>query len=379
LKFLTEKHLAGETETLKEYSIGVDALGRPESFDPKKESIVRLQMSRLRQKLAEYERTEGSDDPYIIEIPKGTFAVRCTERPPALPVHLPPPRPHLKWAITLALLWAIGATAWLWKELRVHGALRNPWTPALETLWQPILSSSRSIIIAIEEPPFVQIEGFGVYRELRLNRWDDIEKSPNVAAIQKALHSPGISPNYYYAPMGEVSAAFLLGRLLGSRVPGLSLVGSRGLSWRQIGNSDVIYLGVPSFVADVVKGLPIQPKLAEVSGGISNPRPEAGEIGFYADQLPSGPAGDGEAYTLINHLPGLAGTGTFTTFSSSSSASRLAAVQYFTDPTHAEALIEKMKGRSRQIPQYYQILIRVDFKDGVPTQTSFVLCRELRP
>jgi hypothetical protein len=295
LRFLTEKHLAGETETLKEYSIGVDALERPESFDPKKESIVRLQMSRLRQKLAE------------------------------------------------------------------------------------ILNSPRSLIIAIEEPPFVQLEGFGVYRELTLNRWDDIEKSSRVAAIQEALHSPAISPNYYYAPMGEVSAAFLLGGLLEPRVPGLSLVGSRGLSWRQIGNSDVIYLGVANFIADLVKGLPVQPKLAEVSGGISNPGPEAGETGFYADQLPSGPAGDGEAYALITHLPGPAGTGTFTTFSSNSSASRLAAVQYFTDPSHAETLIERMTGHSRQIPQYYQILIRVGFKDGVPTRTSLVLCHELRP
>ena len=36
LKFLTDKLIAGEADQLKEYSIGVDALGKAETFDPKK-------------------------------------------------------------------------------------------------------------------------------------------------------------------------------------------------------------------------------------------------------------------------------------------------------------------------------------------------------
>ncbi len=382
LKFLMEKHLAGESEGLKEYSVGVDALGKPESFDPKKDSIVRLQMGRLRQKLAEYGRTEGSDDPYIIELPKGTFAIRCSERLPAPP---PPPEPrdsrsrrYLNRALIASLLWSIAAAVWLWRDHHKPAGVQNLWAPALDVLWRPMLNSQRSLVIAIEEPPFAQIAGFGVYRELRLNNWKDIEQSPDVAAIRKALDSPSISPNYYYAPMGEVTAAFLLGRLLGPRVPGLSLIGSRELSWRQIGNSDVIYLGISGFVADIVRGLPVQPDLAEVSGGISNSRPRAGESAFYRDQLPGGPAEDGEAYALITHLPGPAGTGTFTTFTGSSTASRLAAVQYFTDSRHADTLLGKMKLRTGGFPDFYQVLLRVKFKDGVPTRTSLVLSHELR-
>ena len=177
--------------------------------------------------------------------------------------------------------------------------------------------------------------------------------------------------------MGEVTGSFLLGRLLGSRVPGLSLIGTRELSWRQIGNSDVIYLGVSGFVADIVKGLPVQPELSEAPGGISDARPMQGENGFYGDQLPSGPAGDGEAYALVTHLPGPAGIGSFATFSSNAAPGRLAAVQYFTDPGHAGTLVEQMKRGSPRIPDFYQVLLKVDFKDGVPTRTSYVLCHVL--
>jgi len=381
LKFLIDKLIAGEADQLKEYSIGVDALGKPETFDPKKDSIVRLQMSRLRQKLAEYERTEGSDDPYILELPKGTFRLTCKERPVSLPVAEPAPpasRKYLEWAIAIALIWAVAASAAFWRERAKSTQFQNLWTPALEELWRPMLASTRPLIIAIEEPPFVQLNGFGVYRELRLNRWDDITRSPSVAAIRKALNNPGIEPNYYYAPMGEVTGSFLLGRLLGSRIPGLSLTGSRDLSWRRLGDSNIIYSGAAGFIADLLKPLPLQPQLTQTGRGVLNPTAAKGEAASYNDQLPEGPAGDGEAYALVTHLPGPAGTGTVMTFSSSSTSGRLAAIQYLTDSVHAQTLIGEMKKKSGGMPLFYQVLLKVNFKGGVPLQTSYVLCRELR-
>src|SRR5579862_6985507 len=71
LQFLVDKAVAGEADQLKEYSIGVDAFGKPESYDPRSDAIVRLQVGRLRQKLGEYYRTEGKDDTLLFELPKG--------------------------------------------------------------------------------------------------------------------------------------------------------------------------------------------------------------------------------------------------------------------------------------------------------------------
>src|ERR1700722_12447649 len=101
--YLAEKSLAGESDALKEYSIGIDALGKAESFDPRQESVVRMHIARLRQKLADYYRTDGLGDAVIIDIPKGSFRVtfearlmaeapRAPEPPEAVAV-MPPPLP----------------------------------------------------------------------------------------------------------------------------------------------------------------------------------------------------------------------------------------------------------------------------------------------
>lgn len=46
-------------EPLSEYAIGVDVLGRKPDFDPKTDATVRVQVSRLRQRLKEYYAGEG--------------------------------------------------------------------------------------------------------------------------------------------------------------------------------------------------------------------------------------------------------------------------------------------------------------------------------
>jgi TolB-like protein/Flp pilus assembly protein TadD len=73
LRYLVEQSLEGNQESVKEYSIGVDAFGRPESFDPRRDNIVRVQAGRLRSRLARYYESEGLGDPLRIEFPKGSY------------------------------------------------------------------------------------------------------------------------------------------------------------------------------------------------------------------------------------------------------------------------------------------------------------------
>jgi hypothetical protein len=73
LQFLTARLLDGSSEPLKEYTIGVEAFGRSADFDPKTDTIVRVQIHRLRQKLGEYYEGEGRLDPILISIPKGHY------------------------------------------------------------------------------------------------------------------------------------------------------------------------------------------------------------------------------------------------------------------------------------------------------------------
>src|SRR5579863_3549248 len=81
LHYLAEKSLSGEADSLKEYTVGLDVFAKPESYDPRQESVVRMHMARLRQKLAEYYRTEGISDPIIVDLPKGAFKVTFEQRP----------------------------------------------------------------------------------------------------------------------------------------------------------------------------------------------------------------------------------------------------------------------------------------------------------
>ncbi len=73
LRFLADKSASGEADDLKEYIVAIDGLGKPSTYDPRYNSAVRIQVGRLRQKLADYYRAEGLHDPIVIDLPKGTI------------------------------------------------------------------------------------------------------------------------------------------------------------------------------------------------------------------------------------------------------------------------------------------------------------------
>ena len=75
LRYLVERTLEGKTDELKEYSLGVDVFGRGAAFDPRADTIVRVQARRLRSRLEEYYNLEGRMDPVLIELPKGHYVV----------------------------------------------------------------------------------------------------------------------------------------------------------------------------------------------------------------------------------------------------------------------------------------------------------------
>ncbi|HXP84303.1 MAG TPA: hypothetical protein VN841_06265 [Bryobacteraceae bacterium] len=391
LRFLAERLQSGEADQLKEYSVGIDALGKPASYDPRHDSTVRIQMGRLRQKLADYYRTEGKDDALIVELPKGRFKLTCEPRP-AVVEHAEPvaPQPEIHslklspmamgGAVLLVAVaaWAVYATLELSRMRQETQIFHATWTPELEQLWRPFLATQKPLIVSIADPPFVQFEGYGAYRDLQLNRWEDIIKSPQVQAIQKSLRGAAMSKSVYYAPIGEISASFLIGRLLGPRVPALSLLRTSELSMQQLADNNVLYIGAAVFFADRVSGMPAKLDLSFIRGGVKNDRPQPGEEAFYSDQSPAGSAAeDGEVYALVTHLPGPRVSSEVTAFTANRTPARLAAVQWFTDQAYARTLVLKMRKPSGEIPRYYQVVLKVKFKDGVPTETSYVLHHEV--
>ena len=74
LRFVVEQSLAGEGERLKEYVIGVEVFDREADYDPRVDSIVRVEAARLRTKLSEYYAGEGRDDAVVLSLPKGGYS-----------------------------------------------------------------------------------------------------------------------------------------------------------------------------------------------------------------------------------------------------------------------------------------------------------------
>ena len=83
LRYLTEQALNGRDRELKEYGIGVDVLERGSDFDPRTDTIVRVQARRLRAKPDDYYRREGTSDRIVVTVPKARYAVEC-EMPQAV-------------------------------------------------------------------------------------------------------------------------------------------------------------------------------------------------------------------------------------------------------------------------------------------------------
>jgi hypothetical protein len=57
--------------------------------------------------------------------------------------------------------------------------------------------------------------------------------------------------------------------------------------------------------------------------------------------------------------------------------SNTGAIESFTDPVFAKTLVEKLKGAGREIPRYYQVVLKVKYRDGVATDVSYITHREL--
>jgi len=387
LKFLADKTFSGEADQLKEYSIGIDAFGKPPTYDPRQDAIVRLQIGRLRQKLGEYYRTEGKDDPVIMELPKGRFKLSWELRSvevvaPSYPALEAAIRPWRRWVMALAgtllvsMIWGAYSADVLWRN-RQSEAPSTAWTPDLEQLWRPFVATKRPLIIAIADPLFVGLQGTDAFfRKKSLNREEDIGGSPEVAGLRKILGNPAIQPTFNFTPRGEVNSSFLLGRLLGTRRQDISLARSSQVALQELAENNVLWIGPEAVVKQKLSGIHFATEFVQVPAGIRNLRPRPGEQTLFADQSPGATPDNGEVYALISHTPGPLGNTDIESFTSNRTWGRQGAVQSFTDPALARIIVNKLRRPSGEIPRYYQIVVKVKFTEGLPTDVAYVLHRD---
>ena len=117
LRYVVEKSLAGESDSVKEYSLGTEVFDRPPTFDSKTDTIVRVEARRLRKKLQEYYEGPGAADPVRIDIPTPGYTPAFTVRDHPIAEPQPEPAPVRKplalIAALAAALVAAGAAWWI--------------------------------------------------------------------------------------------------------------------------------------------------------------------------------------------------------------------------------------------------------------------------
>lgn len=392
LRYLADKSLSGQADQLKEYTVAVDALGKPRTYDPRQDSVVRIQLGRLRQKLFDYYRTEGKLDAIVVELPKGHFVLHARPTTPQVievdvaeqeTIEAISPAKNrtiilaLVASLVICLSWAIYSTLELRKARQTE--LSTPqWTSDMDALWQPFTNSKRPLLVSVSAPLFVGLEGAGLYRDRSVNTWGEALSSPNIAAIRKGLNSPQIVGRYYYTGFGEMGAIFQLGKLLAKKDLHISFAKSSDLSWQQLSDNNVILVGAPRVFADHLRNLPAQLELNLDEKGVRILHPEPAQPAFLSEKYPSSLDDDssgrpGEIFALVTLQPGPLGDGYVASFSSYRSAGMLGAIRWFTEPMAARILITKLRKPSGEIPRYFQLLLKVKYKDAVPTEINYVM------
>ncbi len=86
LRYTVEQAIEGRAEKFKEFLLGVEVFDKAPSFDPRIDSIVRVEACRLRSRLNAYYETEGQLDSVLVEFHKGSYAPAFSLRAAPAPV-----------------------------------------------------------------------------------------------------------------------------------------------------------------------------------------------------------------------------------------------------------------------------------------------------
>lgn len=209
--------------------------------------------------------------------------------------------------------------------------------------------------------------------------------SSKVQAIRKALNNPAILQRYYYTGLGEMSASVRLGRLLDYSGLKISTTRSSLVSWQQIVDDNILFVGPPRVFGDALHKLPVDLDLVMREDGVHDLKTKPNQPALFADDFPSINADqlsipdNGEVYALVSRMPGPLGSGNVMSFSSNHSPGTHGAVEFFTEPSFARQLIAKLRKSDGHLPRFFQVVLKVRYRDTVPTEISYVTRRELQP
>jgi serine/threonine-protein kinase len=206
LRYLVEEVLQGCGDSLKETVIATEVFERSPDYDPQVDSLVRVEMGRLRSRLQEYYGQAAALEPVRIEIPKGayrpTFVFR--DSPPDIVAVPAPPA-------------AVAQTPrWRWVALGAAGLIAAAAVLLLLRAGAPISQSVAVLpFLNLSGDPASEYLGDGISEEVT----ESLAQSPDLRVVART------SAFQYKGKSADIRE---LGRKLGARAVLEGSVGRRG-------------------------------------------------------------------------------------------------------------------------------------------------------
>ena len=369
LEYLGSCSLEGDGENLKEYRIGIEALGKSETYDPRSDPTVRVQVGRLRNRLGDYYQNEGRDDALVVTLPKGGFSIGFAERAEGCPKP-ERARPAFVWISIAAAAVAFCAGVLLSRETRPPSAVPDP---EFRALWKPYFDSDLPVVISLGIPMWVRFadESYGgpgvegVLRDPTLNDWPTEQASAvgqRLELWRERLGSETMEPWYHYAGVGGSIGAYLLGKSLAVQGKDSSIVRSNVLSWDSLKASNVIVIGAPKFNPQLRK-IELSHNFRIGDFFIHNLHPRPGERDSYPRTQPPNSE---QSAALIGRYPNPGGGGWLTVIGSANSIGTWAAAEYLTRPEYVAALNASLRRAYGSVPESFEVVVEADFDDENP-------------
>ena len=429
LRFVVEKTVEDEGALLKEYTIATEVFGRNSDYDPRIDSVVRVQAGRLRTKLQEYYTTEGKGDPVVIDLPKGHYhpVFVCAQptgevetapddaRPPgavaanehaaavahagAQPYAEGHPALRRGRAVTyllagLVVLFAAAAAMLYLSNRRLQqqaavtaGADSTLSSEESKAVWSPFVDDPQPPLLVLSSPTIPRfINGADpdtlAARAIRLSpeQARALAAEPEFKGQWAGGDSPRLIPSLgMYTGMGEAIGLHRLTDLFRTANKNILLKQSRQVSAADLKYRNVVLLG-SIYVNEWSRRLPSVEKFSYTFNATIETRdPQPGEEREYKPQFDPQTGVLATDYALITVKPNVSGEHAVMTLAGIFSEGTEAAAEFVTTRNHIAALGQRLRqlGGPAGPPKYYQALLKVGVENGTPTTIELIALHAL--
>lgn len=142
---VTERALAGETDSLKERALGVDVFNRAPDYDTNADPVVRSTAGEIRKKLAQYYQDPAHQGEPLIELRPGSYvpefhASVVVGAPPSTPAPTPLSRSRIALIAGTVAVILMGPALFLFAGVKQSD---------LERFWAPMLNTPGGVLFCI--------------------------------------------------------------------------------------------------------------------------------------------------------------------------------------------------------------------------------------